>query len=245
MKLTPVDVVSCPPPLFHCFGLVMGFLASYYHGSAIVFPSDTFNAEKTIESVLRERVTALLGVPTMFFAQLEALDKNPRTFTTVRTGLAAGSQVPAPLMESIMRRMNVPSMLIAYGMTETSPVTFITAIDDTQDKRFNSIGRVLPQTDCKVVDSRGHTVPIGRCGELCTAGFSLQSGYLNDEEKTREVMKEDETGLRWMFTGDEGYLDAEGYAYVTGRIKDLIIRGEFLHFLHAQYYSCASAILVY
>ncbi|KAL1887170.1 hypothetical protein Sste5346_010381 [Sporothrix stenoceras] len=228
MKLTPVDVVSCPPPLFHCFGLVMGFLASFYHGSSIVLPSDTFNAEKTIESVLRERVTALLGVPTMFFAQLELLDKQKgrfAPFTTVRTGLAAGAQVPAQLMNIILKRMNIPSLLIAYGMTETSPVTFITAIEDTEEKRFNTIGRVLPHTDAKVVNSRGRILPIGQRGEICTAGFPLQRGYWHDEEKTRDVMHEDEHGVRWMHTGDEGYLDADGYGYVTGRIKDLIIRG--------------------
>ncbi|CAK7200229.1 hypothetical protein SEUCBS139899_002920 [Sporothrix eucalyptigena] len=228
MKLTPADVVSCPPPLFHCFGLVMGFLASFYHGSSIVFPSDTFNAEMTIESVLRDRISALLGVPTMFFAQLELLEKHKgrwAPFKMVRTGLAAGSQVPAPLMESIFKQMNIPSMLIAYGMTETSPVTFITAIEDNKDKRFNTIGRVLPHTDAKVVDSRGRILPIGQRGEICTAGFPLQRGYWNDEEKTCEVMQEDEHGVRWMYTGDEGYLDVDGYGYVTGRIKDLIIRG--------------------
>ncbi|CAK7220380.1 hypothetical protein SCUCBS95973_004134 [Sporothrix curviconia] len=228
MKLTPVDVVSCPPPLFHCFGLVMGFLAAFYHGSSIVFPFDTFDAEKTVESVLREKVTALLGVPTMFFAQLELLDKQKgrfAPFTTVRTGLAAGAQVPAQLMNVILKRMNIPSLLIAYGMTETSPVTFITAIEDTEEKRFNTIGRVLPHTDAKIVDSCGRILPVGQRGEICTAGFPLQRGYWHDEEKTQEVMREDENGVRWMHTGDEGYLDADGYGYVTGRIKDLIIRG--------------------
>ncbi|CAK7235925.1 hypothetical protein SBRCBS47491_009462 [Sporothrix bragantina] len=235
MKLTLADVVSCPPPLFHCFGLVMGFLASFHHGSSIVFPSDTFNAEKTIESVINDRVTALLGVPTMFFAQLELLNKHKDrfgTFTTARTGLAAGAQVPAQLMDIILKRMNIPSLLIAYGMTETSPATFITAIEDNEEKRLHTIGRVLPHTDVKVVDSRGRILPIGQRGDICTAGFPLQRGYWLDKEKTQEVMHVDEQGVRWMHTGDEGYLDAGGYCYVTGRIKDLIIRGKprLLHF---------------
>ncbi|KAM5341498.1 hypothetical protein ACJ41O_014529 [Fusarium nematophilum] len=225
MRLTQDDIVCCPPPLFHCFGLVMGFLASFCHGSTIVFPSDNFNAEKTIEAVVSEKATALLGVPTMFIAELDALEKNPQQITTLRTGLAAGSPVPKVLMESLRQRMNIQGMLIAYGMTETSPVTFITSLDDTEEKMHNSIGQVFPHTAAKVIDGSGNVVPVGTRGELCTSGFALQKGYWNDEEKTQEVMRRDGDGVVWMHTGDEGFIDQDGYGHITGRIKDIIIRG--------------------
>ncbi|KAH6962481.1 hypothetical protein BKA56DRAFT_498316 [Ilyonectria sp. MPI-CAGE-AT-0026] len=225
MKLTKEDVVCCPPPLFHCFGLVMGLLASFCYGSSIIFPSDTFDAQKTIDSVVAEKATALLGVPTMFIAELEVLEKNPVKITTVRTGLAAGSPVPKILMENLREKMNIQGMLIAYGMTETSPVTFITSLEDPEEKMLNSIGRVLPHTGAKVIDINGNIVPVGGRGEICTSGFALQKGYWNDEAKTQEVMRRDEDGVMWMHTGDEGYIDAEGYGHITGRIKDIIIRG--------------------
>lgn len=226
MKLTKEDVVCCPPPLFHCFGLVMGLLASFCYGSSIIFPSDTFDAQKTIDSVVAEKATALLGVPTMFIAELEVLEKNHVKITTVRTGLAAGSPVPKILMESLREKMNIQGMLIAYGMTETSPVTFITSLEDPDEKMLNSIGQVLPHTGAKVMDGNGNIVPVGGRGEICTSGFALQKGYWNDEAKTQEVMRRDEDGVMWMHTGDEGFIDAEGYGHITGRIKDIIIRGK-------------------
>ncbi|KAJ4223457.1 hypothetical protein NW759_006092 [Fusarium solani] len=225
MRLTKDDVVCCPPPLFHCFGLVMGFLAAFSYGSTIVFPSDTFNAQKVIDAVVSEKATALLGVPTMFIAELDVLEKSPVKINTIRTGLAAGSPVPKVLMEKLRKRMNIQGMLIAYGMTETSPVTFITSLDDSEEKMHNSIGRVFPHTGAKVIDIDGNIVPIGVRGEICTSGFALQRGYWEDEAKTQEVMKSDENGIRWMHTGDEGYIDEEGYGHITGRIKDIIIRG--------------------
>lgn len=225
MELTVKDVVCCPPPLFHCFGLVMGFLASFIHGSSIVFPSGNFDPKLTLDAVVDEKATALLGVPTMFLAELEELERSPRDITTVRTGLAAGSAVPPSLMASLREKMNVQGMLIAYGMTETSPVTFITSLDDTEERMFESLGRVLPHTSAKIVDRDGKITPRGVRGEICTSGFALQKGYWKDEEKTLEAMRRDENGVIWMHTGDEGYLDAEGYGYITGRIKDLIIRG--------------------
>ncbi|KAM0426410.1 hypothetical protein ACHAPT_008457 [Fusarium lateritium] len=225
MRLTKDDVVCCPPPLFHCFGLVMGFLASFCYGSTVVFPSDIFNAQKVIDAVVGEKATALLGVPTMFISELDVLEKNPVSISTIRTGLAAGSPVPKVLMEKLRKRMNIQGMLIAYGMTETSPVTFITSLDDSEEKMHNSIGRVFPHTGAKVIDADGNIIPIGARGEICTSGFALQKGYWQDEEKTQEAMRVDENGIRWMHTGDEGYIDEQGYGHITGRIKDIIIRG--------------------
>lgn len=225
MRLTEKDIICCPPPLFHCFGLVMGFLASFTHGSAIVFPSDRFNAQQTLSAVVAEKATALLGVPTMFVTELEALEATPLSITTVRTGLVAGSPVSPSLMEKLRTKMNVQGMLIAYGMTETSPVTFITSLDDPDDRMLHSLGRVLPHTGAKIVDSEGKTVPLGTRGEICTSGFALQKGYFRDDVKTEEAMRRDENGIIWMHTGDEGYLDEQGYGFITGRIKDLIIRG--------------------
>ncbi|CAG9936422.1 unnamed protein product [Clonostachys rosea f. rosea IK726] len=225
MLLTPDDVVCCPPPLFHCFGLVMGFLSSFCCGSVLVFPSDNFNALKTLDALVKEKATALLGVPTMFIAELEALEETGHRVTTVRTGLAAGSHVAPSLMAQLREKMQVKGMLIAYGMTETSPVTFITLLNDTEDRMFHSIGKLLPHTGAKIVDNEGEVVPIGIKGEICTSGFALQKGYWKNEEKTREVMKYDEDGVLWMHTGDEGFIDADGYGHITGRIKDTIIRG--------------------
>lgn len=225
MRLTENDVVCSPPPLFHCFGLVMGFLASFYYGSAIVFPADSFDPVRTVKAIVEEKATAILGVPTMFIAELEALEKTGHAITTIRTGLASGSPVAPALMKKLRERMRVPGMLIAYGMTETSPVTFLTSLDDTDDKMFNTVGRVFPHTGAKVVDAQGRIVPRGVRGELCVSGFALQKGYYKDDAKTKEVMRPDEKGVIWMHTGDEGYLDEDGYGHITGRIKDLIIRG--------------------
>ncbi|KAG5744901.1 hypothetical protein H9Q70_012395 [Fusarium xylarioides] len=225
MRLTQEDVVCCPPPLFHCFGLVMGFLASFTHGSTIVFPSDRFNARQTLDAVEAEKATALLGVPTMFISELEQMESLPRRITTVRTGLVAGSPVSPSLMDELRAKLNVQGMLIAYGMTETSPVTFITSLDDPDDRMLTSLGRVLPHTAAKIVDTNGNVLPIGERGEICTSGFALQKGYYKDEIKTQEAMRRDENGVLWMYTGDEGYLDEQGYGFITGRIKDLIIRG--------------------
>lgn len=206
----------------------MGFLASFCHGSTIVFPSDRFNADEAIDAVIKERATALLGVPTMFLAELDVLERTKRRIQTLRTGLIAGSSVPEPVMNRVAKTMNFTGLLIAYGMTETSPVTFITALDDPPKKRATTLGKVMPHTAAKVVDQEGKIVRIGQRGELCTSGYALQKGYWNDEAATRQAMRRDADGTIWMHTGDEGYLDKEGYGHITGRIKDLIIRGVFL-----------------
>ncbi|GJD02785.1 4-coumarate-CoA ligase [Colletotrichum higginsianum] len=162
----------------------------------------------------------------MFLAELEELDRSTLSVTTLRTGIISGSAVPSTLMQTLRERMKIEDLLIAYGMTETSPVTFITAVEDSRGKKATSIGRVLPHSAAKVVDSLGNILPQGSRGELCTSGFALQKGYWKDTEKTKEAMRQDENGVTWMHTGDEGFIDEEGYGHITGRIKDLIIRGK-------------------
>ncbi|KAJ5344788.1 hypothetical protein N7452_002792 [Penicillium brevicompactum] len=225
MQLTPDDVVCCPPPMFHCFGLVLGFLSSFYRGSSIVFPSDYFDVTKVVDAIINEDATVLLGVPTMYVAELEVMVKTGQRPRRLRTGLASGSTVSQNLMEQLRETMGVEKMLIAYGMTETSPVSFITSLDDSDEKGTTTVGRVIPHTAAKVIDDKGRTLRRGQRGELCTSGFLLQKGYWKNEEKTREVMRRDENGVLWMHTGDEAMIDADGYAHITGRIKDLIIRG--------------------
>lgn len=229
MRLTPSDVVCCGPPLFHCFGLVMGFLASFCYGASIIFPSDHFRANCVVDALMAEDATVLLGVPTMFISELEILAKTGQKPRRLRTGLASGSAVSQTLMNEIRARMGVDKMLIAYGMTETSPVNFITSLDDPEDKRISTIGRVMPHTLAKVVDKHGKILPRGHRGELLVGGYALQKGYWKNEEKTREVMKRDADGVLWMHTGDEVVIDEQGYGHITGRIKDLIIRGNIPH----------------
>ena len=225
MRLTSEDVVCCVPPLFHCFGLVMGFLSSFFHGSTCVFPSDDFNAERVVDALVHERCTALLSVPTMFYAELEVLARRKAKISTLRTGLAAGSAVPSALMGRLRDEMGVNGILIAYGMTETSPVTFMPSLDDPEDKRLRSLGKVLPHTSAKIIDRNGNIVARNTKGELCTSGYPLQKGYYNNEDKTREAMIRDGDGVLWMHTGDECYMDDQDYCYITGRFKDIIIRG--------------------
>ncbi|KAK0647595.1 putative acyl-CoA synthetase YngI [Lasiodiplodia hormozganensis] len=256
LGLTPSSTICCPPPLFHCFGLVMGFLAALAHGAAIVFPADAFDAGATVAAVARERCDVLLGVPTMLLAVLEEAgssrsrkegggggggggeDAKTTTTTTVRTVLAAGSLVAAPLMERLRREMGVRDVLVAYGMTETSPVSFMTARrgdrgsveeeeeEEEEGKRGGGgLGMVMPHTSAKVVDGKGRVVPRGVRGELCTSGYLLMKGYLGNENATREVMERDESGRVWMRTGDECVIDESGACSITGRIKDIIIRG--------------------
>ncbi|KIX04370.1 uncharacterized protein Z518_05238 [Rhinocladiella mackenziei CBS 650.93] len=225
MKLIPSDVVCCPPPLFHCFGLVLGFLTAFVHGSTIIFPCDQFDANLVLETLNTEKCTAILGVPTMFIAEIEANKKKKYKISSVRTGLAAGSSVPPALMRQLKQEFGVQGMLIAYGMTETSPVTFITSLDDPEEKRFKTVGRICPHTGAKVIDKKGNVVPRGVPGELCVSGYALQRGYYKNPAKTQEVMKKDDQGVLWMYTGDECVIDADGYCTVTGRIKDMIIRG--------------------
>lgn len=227
LRLTPNDVVCCPPPLFHCFGLVMGFLSCLTHGSSIVFPSDAFDPEAVMNSIIQQSATVIFGVPTMFVAELEVLRQTGLKPTSLRCGLSAGSAMPASLGERLGQEMGLDVVLIAYGMTETSPVSFITGMEDSEERRLKSIGRIIPHTMAKVIDQEGNILPRGQRGELCTGGFVLQKGYWENQARTDEVMKRDADGVLWMHTGDEVVIDGQGYGYITGRIKDIIIRGTF------------------
>ncbi|KIX97674.1 uncharacterized protein Z520_06452 [Fonsecaea multimorphosa CBS 102226] len=225
MHLNSSDIICCPPPLFHCFGLVIGFLSSFTHGSRIVFPCDQFDADSVLDALEEEKCTALLGVPTMFIAEIEANKAKKYKISSVKTGLVAGASVPPALVKQLDQEFGIKGMLIPYGMTETSPVTFMTSFDDTEEKRTKTVGRVLPHTMAKIVDRAGNIVPRGVRGELCVSGYSVQKGYYKNPAKTDEAMKRDENGILWMYTGDECVIDEDGYCSVTGRIKDIIIRG--------------------
>ncbi|KAK5031719.1 hypothetical protein LTS07_004339 [Exophiala sideris] len=226
LRLSDEDIVCCPPPLFHCFGLVMGFLGAFTHSSSIVFPCDQFDANLVLDAVSEAKCTVILGVPTMFIAEMEANKRKGYRLDTLRLGVGAGSTVPAPLMRDLRQRMGIQKVLIAYGMTETSPVSFMTSIEDDEERRATTVGRVLPHTSAKVVDSEGNILPRGVPGELCVSGYLLQKGYWQNEAKTAEVMKLDDAGIRWMYTGDECVITTDAYCVITGRIKDLIIRGK-------------------
>ncbi|MCJ1356841.1 MAG: hypothetical protein MMC33_006837 [Icmadophila ericetorum] len=240
MLLTEKDVVCCPPPLFHCFGCILGYMATATHGSAIVFPSEAYNPLATLKSVQEEKCTALYGVPTMFSAELELLGNGTvarEGFQYLRTGIAAGSSVPAELMRKLHRELNLTELTICYGMTETSPVSAMTTTDDPLEKRINTVGRLLPHVEAKVVDPQDWTkiLPVGTRGELAVSGYLVMKKYWGDEKRTNEVMIADSDGKLWMHTGDEASMDPEGYVQITGRIKDLIIRGgENIHPLEIE-----------
>ncbi|KIV78549.1 hypothetical protein PV11_06194 [Exophiala sideris] len=225
LRLTDQDIVCCPPPLFHCFGLVMGFLGAFTHSSSIVFPCDQFDANLVLDAVSEAKCTVILGVPTMFIAEMEANKRKGYRLDTLRLGVGAGTTVPAPLMRELRQKMGIEKMLIAYGMTETSPVSFMTSIEDDDERRATTVGRILPHTLAKIVDSEGNILPRGVPGELCISGYLLQKGYWQNEAKTAEVMRLDDAGNRWMHTGDECVITTDEYCVVTGRMKDLIIRG--------------------
>ncbi|PNS18031.1 hypothetical protein CAC42_3990 [Sphaceloma murrayae] len=246
MLLGPTDIVVCPPPLFHCFGCILGYMATATHGSAIVFPSEAFDPVATLLAVQETRATALYGVPTMFLAELELLATGKverKGFETLRTGIAAGSSIPAELMRKLHRELGLTELTICYGMTETSPVSAMTTTRDPIQKRIETVGRLLPHVSAKIVDvaDHGRVLPVGERGELAVAGYLVMKGYWADEDRSREVMVPDEQGRMWMMTGDEASIDEEGYVKITGRIKDLIIRGgENIHPLEIE--SCLLAM---
>lgn len=230
MYLTDKDVLCNVPPLFHCFGLVLGNLAAWTHGACIVYPSEIFNPEAIVDAVVEEECTALHGVPTHFLGVLAEVEKRRQLgdevdTTKLRTGIAAGSPIPIDLMKSLISKINLTDLTNAYGMTETSPVSFQTTPADPIEKRVETVGKVQPHVKAKLIDSEGNIVPVGVPGEICVAGYLLQKGYWEDEVQTKAVMKVDEEGTLWMHTGDEGIMDAEGYLRIVGRIKDIIIRG--------------------
>jgi fatty-acyl-CoA synthase len=221
MRLTERDRLCIPVPLYHCFGMVMSSLACITHGAAAVFPSDAFDPLATLEAVAAERCTALHGVPTMFIAELDHPRFAEFDLSTLRTGIMAGAPCPVEVMNRVLTQMHMAEVLIAYGQTETSPVNHMTRTDDPIGKRVGSVGRPAAHCETKIVDAEGHTLPVGEKGEICCRGYAVMHGYWDDEERTRETI--DAQG--WLHSGDIGLMDAEGYVQVTGRIKDMIIRG--------------------
>lgn len=220
MRLTADDRVCIPVPLYHCFGMVLAVLACVSVGSTMVFPGEAFDPAATLAAVDKERCTALHGVPTMFIAELDLPNFDKYDLSRLRTGIMAGSPCPIETMKRVVAKMNLREITIAYGMTETSPVSFQSSTTDPLDKRTTTVGQIQPHLEVKLVDPLGEIVPVGETGELCTRGYSVMKGYWGDEEKTREAIIDG-----WMHTGDLATLDAEGYCNIVGRLKDMLIRG--------------------
>jgi len=227
MRLSPSDTLCCPPPLFHCFGLVLGLLAAVTHGSRIVYPAEVFDAPATLRAVIHERCTALHGVPAMFDSLLAvsaAAALRPADLR-LRTGIVAGAPVPRHLMEQMVAKLGMREFTSSYGLTEASPTCFNAFTDDAVARRLATVGTLMPHAQAKIVDREGRVLPLGARGELCIAGYQLQAGYWNNSEKTEEAMARDEEGVLWLKTGDEAVFDEHGYCTITGRFKDIIIRG--------------------
>jgi fatty-acyl-CoA synthase len=221
MHLTDRDRVCIPVPLYHCFGMAMGVLSAVAHGAASVFPSPSFEAGSVLTCVAAERCTALLGVPTMFIAVLDHPDFAAHDLSSLRTGIMAGAPCPIAVMRKVIELLHVRDITICYGMTETSPVSFQSSIDDPLERRVGTVGRIHPHVEVKIVDADGNTVERGAAGELCTRGYSVMRGYWDEPERTAEAV--DAQG--WMHTGDLAVIDAQGYCNIVGRVKDMIIRG--------------------
>jgi len=216
-----LDRVCIPVPFYHCFGMVLGNMACVTHGSAMVIPAGTFDPAATMEAVAAERCTSLYGVPTMFIAELSLPNFKEYDLSSLRTGIMAGSPCPVEVMKRVQTEMHMPEVTICYGMTETSPVSFQTGKHDSIEKRTTTVGRVHPHVECKIVDEHGRIVPRGVPGELCTRGYLVMLGYWNDPANTGKAID----AARYMHTGDIAIMDAEGYVNISGRIKDMVIRG--------------------
>ncbi len=221
IKLVPGDRLCIPVPLYHCFGMVMGNLGCLTHGATMVYPAEAFEPLAVLETVAQEKCTGLYGVPTMFIAALDHPRFADFDLSSLRTGIMAGSPCPIEVMKRVIGKMNMAEVTIAYGMTETSPVSFQSGTDDPIDRRVSTVGRVQPHLEVKIVDNEGRIVPRGQSGELCTRGYSVMLGYWDDEAKTKEAI--DAGG--WMHTGDLAVIDDQGYCNIVGRIKDMVIRG--------------------
>lgn len=221
MRLTEADRICIPVPLYHCFGMVMGNLASVTLGATMVYPGEGFDPLATLRTIEQEKCTALYGVPTMFIAELDHGEFSNFDLTSLRTGIMAGAPCPIEVMKRVNSEMNMGEVTIAYGMTETSPVSFQSAVDDPLDRRVSTVGRIHPHVEVKVVDLDGKIVKRGERGELCTRGYSVMLGYWEEPEKTADVL--DANG--WMHTGDIAIIDDQGYCNIVGRIKDMVIRG--------------------
>ncbi len=219
---TEADRICIPVPFYHCFGMVMGNLAATSHGACMVIPAPTFDPVATLQAVQAEHCTSLYGVPTMFIAELSAPDFADYDLSSLRTGIMAGSPCPVEVMKQVIERMSMTEVSICYGMTETSPVSTQTRADDSLDRRVSTVGRVGPHLEVKVVDPEtGRTVPRGTPGELCTRGYSVMLGYWEQPDKTADAVD----AAHWMHTGDLAVMDSDGYLAITGRIKDMVIRG--------------------
>jgi fatty-acyl-CoA synthase len=219
---THEDKICIPVPFYHCFGMVMGNLAATSHGAAMVIPAPVFDPVATLEAVQAERCTSLYGVPTMFIAELAVPDFGRFDLTSLRTGIMAGSPCPVEVMKQVIGRMSMSEVSICYGMTETSPVSTQTRVDDSIERRVGTVGRAGPHIEVKVIDPKTSlTVARGTPGELCTRGYSVMLGYWQQPDKTAEVID----AARWMHTGDLAVMDDDGYLSITGRIKDMVIRG--------------------
>ncbi|MFC8503839.1 AMP-binding protein [Pedococcus sp. NPDC057267] len=219
-RYTEVDRVCIPVPFYHCFGMVMGNLACTTHGAAMVIPAPGFDPAATLKATADEKCTSLYGVPTMFIAEWALADHAAYDLSSVRTGIMAGSPCPATMMQKLIDA-GIDEMTICYGMTETSPVSTQTRVDDSFEHKVGTVGRVMPHLEIKVVDPvSGETVPRGTPGEFCTKGYSVMLGYWEQQDKTDEVLQDG-----WMHTGDIAVMDEDGYVQITGRIKDMVIRG--------------------
>jgi fatty-acyl-CoA synthase len=222
MRFTPEDRLCVPVPFYHCFGLVVSALVCLSRGATLIVPAPHFEAGATLEAIERERATAVHGVPTMFIAELEALAARPRDLSSLRTGIMAGAPCPPELVRRVADELGCREILIGYGQTEASPVTHLTRAEDSFERRVGTVGTNLPHQEVKVIDpATGRTVPRGEPGELCFRGYHVMRGYYRQEEATRKTI--DAAG--WLHSGDIGAMDAEGYCRITGRLKDMIIRG--------------------
>ncbi len=222
MNFTDKDRLVIPVPLYHCFGMVMGNLGCITHGATMLYPSEGFEPEAVLKCVEEEHATALYGVPTMFIAEMDHPNFSQYNLSSLRTGIMAGSPCPVEVMKKVNTLMHMEEVEIAYGMTETSPVSTQTRHDAPLAKRVGTVGRILPHTEIKIIDPEtGQTLPRGQAGELCTRGYCVMLGYWNDEERTRQAID----SARWMHTGDLATMDEEGYLNIVGRIKDMVIRG--------------------
>jgi fatty-acyl-CoA synthase len=221
MALGPADRLCIPVPLYHCFGMVLGVLACAASGATMVFPGESFDAQATLATVERHRCTALHGVPTMFIAMLAHPSRSRCDLSTLRTGIMAGAPCPIETMRQVIAEMHMKQVTIGYGMTETSPISFQSGVDDPLERRVSTVGRIHPHVEVKIVDAEGRIVPLGQQGELCTRGYSVMRGYWEEPERTREAL--DEAG--WMRSGDLATIDAEGYCNIVGRVKEMLIRG--------------------
>lgn len=221
LKYSEKDRVCIPVPFYHCFGMVIGNICCTAHGACMVIPNDSFDPEITLKAVSDEKCTSLYGVPTMFIAELAVKDFDSYDFSSLRTGVMAGSVCPPEIMKKVENLMNIKEMSICYGMTETSPVSTQTLIGTPLEKQVSTVGTVQDHLEIKIIDENGRTLKRGEHGELCTRGYSVMLKYWNDPENTKKVLDD----ARWMHTGDMAVMDKDGYITISGRIKDLIIRG--------------------